>query len=53
MSSKSLEKEVITDVNSIGYITTRDSEYKYPIMYVGTSNYLFLDENNELFILKN
>ena len=51
--SKSLEKEVIPDVNSIGYITTRDSEYKYPIMYVGTSNYLFLDENNELFILKN
>ena len=51
--SKSLEKELVPDVNSIGYITTRDSEYKYPILYVGTSNYLFLDENNELFILKN
>lgn len=51
--SKSLEKELVPDVNSIGYITTRDSDYKYPILYVGTSNYLFLDENNELFILKN
>ena len=51
--TKSLTKKLVPDVNSIGYITTRDSEYKYPIIYVGTSNYVFLDENNELFILKN
>lgn len=51
--SKSLEKELVPDVSKIGYITTRESNYKYPIIYVGTNNNLFLDENNKLFILKN
>lgn len=51
--AKSIEKKLVPDVSKIGYITTRQNKYKYPMLYVGTNNYLYLDENNEIFILKN
>lgn len=50
--TKSLKEEYVPDVVKLGYLTSRDFEYKYPILNVGTSNYLFLDENNELFLIK-
>jgi membrane protease YdiL (CAAX protease family) len=49
---KSLNEEYVPDVVRVGYVTSRDFEYKYPILNVGTSNYLFLNEKNELFLIK-
>jgi hypothetical protein len=49
---KSFKEEYVPDVVRLGYITSRDFEYKYPILNVGTSNYLFLNEKNELFLIK-
>ena len=48
----SFEEELVPDINSIGYITTRENELKYPFLSVGTNNFLFFDENNELYLIK-
>lgn len=50
--TKSFKDEYVPDVVRLGYVTSRDFEYKYPILNVGTSNYLFLNEKNELFLIK-
>lgn len=50
--TKSLKMEYVPDVIELGYITSRDFEYKYPLLNLGTSNYLYLDENNKIFKIK-
>ena len=50
--TKSFKEEPVPDVKDLGYIPSRDFEYKYPLINVGTSNYLFLNEKDELFLIK-
>lgn len=42
----------IPDVHSVGYITTKNTNYKYLEINVGTNNSLILNEDNSLYILK-
>jgi hypothetical protein len=43
---------MVPDVRNLGYITSREFEYKYPIIDVGPSKYLYLDENDKLILIK-
>lgn len=50
--NKSFKEEMVPDVRNLGYITSREFEYKYPIIDVGPSKYLYLDENDKLILIK-
>ena len=40
------------DISQVGYITTKESDYKYLEIDLGQNNYLILNEDNSLYILK-
>lgn len=49
---KSFTSIPIPDVSQVGYITTKESTYKYLEIDLGKNNYLILNEDNSLYILK-
>ena len=49
--AESLTKELVPDVNEIGYITIDDTNYKYPVFYSSTYDY-FIIRSGDLFLMK-